>query len=218
MTISRLIVTTLLATAPFAANADVITDNSALGGDTTVIDFSEFDGSFQFTSGPVQVGASVGDDVEWSSTNSGSVIGNNGYGLASNGSWTSDRIGYVGLNTCCGDAYMLFNFAQAVNGIGGFVNYAPRDYGDAFLDVLGDLGQVLETVELNISTPGMTNAGEFSGFLRDQNDIYGLRLSGAYIVLDDLEYSRASVPEPGTLALFGLGLAGFGFCRRKKTA
>ncbi|NQV22680.1 MAG: PEP-CTERM sorting domain-containing protein, partial [Rhodospirillales bacterium] len=27
-----------------------------------------------------------------------------------------------------------------------------------------------------------------------------------------------SIPEPGTLALFGLGLAGIGFARRRKVA
>jgi hypothetical protein len=37
---------------------------------------------------------------------------------------------------------------------------------------------------------------------------------------DDWEYSisRVDVPEPGTLALLGLGLAGLGFGKRRKTA
>jgi len=37
-----------------------------------------------------------------------------------------------------------------------------------------------------------------------------------FLALDNLRYGTTSVPEPGTLALFGLGLAGLGFARRRK--
>ena len=40
---------------------------------------------------------------------------------------------------------------------------------------------------------------------------------GDYVVGQiDLDYDSASVPEPGTLALFGLGLLGMGLTRRRK--
>ena len=42
--------------------------------------------------------------------------------------------------------------------------------------------------------------------------------SGQIWGLDALDFGGDSIPEPGTLALFGLGLAGLGFARRRKVA
>ena len=39
---------------------------------------------------------------------------------------------------------------------------------------------------------------------------------GDWVVFDDLQFVTQSVPEPGTLALFGIGLFGMGLARRKK--
>lgn len=47
-------------------------------------------------------------------------------------------------------------------------------------------------------------------FLRNDNDVFGI---------DDIEIRAAAVaavPEPATLALFGFGIAGLGFARRRK--
>jgi hypothetical protein len=46
-------------------------------------------------------------------------------------------------------------------------------------------------------------------------------ISGGVVRIDDLVLtitSEATVPEPGTLAIFGLGLAGLGFMRRRRAA
>ena len=52
-----------------------------------VVDFSQF-GSFTSSAGPTEIGGLVGESITFTSTNSGSVVGSGGYGLASNGGWS----------------------------------------------------------------------------------------------------------------------------------
>lgn len=197
------------------SQAVLVTD--ALTSPTATVDFSQFNTDWVFGTGPVEVGGLVGESISWSSTYSYSVIGNSGYGLGGNGNWNSGRNGYVGLNTSATNQSMRFDFNDGpISGVAGFVNYAPENYGDFFIEVLGLGDVVLESYNITslapISTPGQTNAGEFRGITRGTADIYAFRLSGAYDVLDDLQFTR--VPEPATLILLGLGL--LGFASRKK--
>jgi len=67
--------------------------------------------------------------------------------------------------------------------------------------------------QLNLSnTTGSYVEFSFDSLMFDQISIKG-SANGA--VLDDLSFTVAQVPEPASLALLALGLAGLGFSRRK---
>jgi len=191
--------------------AVTVIDANDIPAPSQTVDFSQFAGVFDcpgvgligpnafcLTMGPVQVGDLVSEDIEWSSTSSNSVIGNSNYGLSGvddNGSWNSDRNGYVGTNDGSDTVIMRFDFNDgAICAVGGFVNYARGD-GDPFVMKALDNGNaVLESFDVTndapIITPGTVNDGEFRGFVRASNDIASIELSGQFDVLDDLKFAR----------------------------
>ncbi|MBC7928046.1 MAG: PEP-CTERM sorting domain-containing protein [Bryobacteraceae bacterium] len=104
---------------------------------------------------------------------------------------------------------LLFDFDQSEFGfrvVGG-------DGGSAFLSFFRRNGTLIESITVsNLSDT-------FYGFSRDGglNDIAGISLysdDDGGIAFDDLRHNVAGVPEPGTLALLGLGLGALAFRHR----
>jgi len=203
----------------------LITSGHEIPIPTALVDFSNFGGAFLQTDGPIDVGNSIGESIEWSSTYSSSVIGTGGiginsYGLSGNGSWDYGMKGFVGLSTRIGSMRFDFNDGP-VSAVGGFVNYAtaPNYINNYVIEALGIGDTLLEGYAINIQapiyTPGQINAGAFRGIVRSSQDIVAFRLSGDWNVLDNLQFSRTLIPEPNTLLLFGSGLICLTGFRRK---
>ncbi|MEM1379057.1 MAG: hypothetical protein AAGH41_00380 [Pseudomonadota bacterium] len=174
----------------------------------TVQDFSGFPS--EFTGGPRESGVD-GDSVIFTSTSRGSVFAYSfAYSLNTNGDWGGRRDGFVGLNATVGT--IRFTFDRAVSGVGGLINYAPPagSNGEAIIRVLGEGDRVLETFNLTqdapIVTPGALDVGAFRGIERNRADILAFELSSAFIVIDDLTWSRdnadSAVPVPAAGLLF----------------
>jgi PEP-CTERM motif len=150
------------------------------------------------------------------------TYGNAEYFIGSNGSWSpSGEFSWIATND--GSGSITVNLGGNFGLIGGFMNYGPGFGADATITALAADGvTVLESYDLvtsaPISTPDGTNAGAFRGISRPQDDIHYFELSGNFILAHTLEIGQAAapVPEPGTLALLGFGLAAFGLLRRRK--
>jgi hypothetical protein len=204
-------------------NATLITSSDDLAT-ATVIDFSQFSGTITFTTGPVEIGDLVGEDIIWQTNQSSgtTVIGDPSFGLGNNGSWDSGRNGYTALNLEIG--YMDYLFANPVNSVGGFISYGfsvgnpePNPSQIIALDKSLNTIESYNIYDLAPIIATTLNDGAFRGITRTANDIYGFRVSNSFIVLDDLTYTRVSpVPEPTTFVLLTAGLIGIGVLRRKK--
>jgi hypothetical protein len=181
----------------------------------TVIDFSQFGSQIDIGAG-VQVGGLVGENVFLTAVGH-AIVGPMSHGVGGNGSWT--RSGALSDDLSLGSLTFKFN-SGPVGRVGGFMNYCPDcSASGALIEALDNVGNVLEGYNLKIAAPISTgssslNAGAFRGIIRGSSDIYALRLSHAFSVVDDLAFTR--VPEPSALILALLGGGSYLALARKR--
>ena len=132
------------------------------------------------------------------------------------------------LSSTAHSSTLTISFDMAVLGVGfstiDFFNTGATMTIEAF-DAINGMGTSLgmaSAVQSNFQRNGIY----FMGVSESANVIRSLVFTqtnpinkGDVIGIDDITFAKgAQIPEPGTLAIFGLGLAGLGFARRKKAA
>ncbi|MEP6764281.1 MAG: PEP-CTERM sorting domain-containing protein [Gemmatimonadaceae bacterium] len=142
------------------------------------------------------------------------------WGLVGNGNWTG-AFGYAGTNDQLGDNLSnIFSFSAPVTSVGAFMNYAPGQGGAPTLIAYNLLNVMVASYDLSALAPINTPAGSDQGAFRGisyAGGISKLELKGGFLVNRDLFATRDSVvPEPATMTLLALGLAGMAVARRKK--
>ncbi len=176
-------------------------------------------GSYNFTFGPAPIPGGITFTSNNGGGNSGlgSVLGQGGYGLSSNGTFNAQPV-YAGLDS--GTGYMTFTFDTPVAQFGAFMNYAPGSGDPPTISALDIDGIVLDSFDLSvlapISTPGGLNQFRFRGISEADPVIKSFRMAGSYLLATGTANGiPISAPEPASFILFGAGLAGLAVWKRR---
>lgn len=112
---------------------------------------------------------------------------------------------------------LSLDFSTGVSAFGMVIGATNFDWTLSSYDVLGNL---LESVVVPAQVPSLPHP--YSGFygFSSATPIGSVSFAGSEgIVLDDIHYVvSTSVPEPGTLPVFGAALLAFGFMRHRRKA
>lgn len=213
-----------------AADSSVLINSGSLtGGNKTGSGFGGYGISANNSDVTITGGTILGGN------NAGSGFG--GFGLLQNGG----TLDVSGGSITGGDGSSIAGFAMNLFDVSGSISGGSFAIGSGFgsnlvsasnttLDILGGafetgkLWNLSDGSVFNVFGTGLvltgTTSGTLSGTLQDGSSInvnYNLSSFTASSVIN-INPQSTQVPEPGMLALFGLGVAGLGFARSKLAA